>query len=65
VGPRAGLDGVAKKKINPFLCRESNLGRPARSSVTMLTEVSCVNRYKLLLCKAAKSLGFKLASTCL
>jgi hypothetical protein len=29
VGPRAGLDAVAKRKI-PCTCRESNLGRPVR-----------------------------------
>jgi hypothetical protein len=33
VGPRAGLDTVAKRKISSP-CRESNAGRPARISVT-------------------------------
>jgi len=34
VGPRAGLDTVAKrKKIRHCPCRESNLGRPAGSVV--------------------------------
>jgi hypothetical protein len=30
VGPRADLDGVAKRKI-PCCCRDSNLGRPSYS----------------------------------
>jgi hypothetical protein len=36
---RAGLYSVAKRKI-PTPCRESNSARPARSLVTMLTELS-------------------------
>jgi len=38
VDPRAGLDTVSKRKI-PFPCpyQESNLGRPARSLVTILS----------------------------
>jgi hypothetical protein len=42
VGPRAGLDAVARRKY-PIPCRESNLGRPARSLVTMLTEIHWVD----------------------
>jgi hypothetical protein len=38
VGPRTGLDVVAKKE-NPCSCREWNPGRPASSSVTILTEI--------------------------
>jgi len=37
VGPRAGLYVVAKRKI-PY--RELNPGRPARSLVTTLTQLS-------------------------
>jgi hypothetical protein len=37
VGPRAGLDAVAKRKIS-LPSRESNPGRPARRLVTILTE---------------------------
>jgi len=37
VGPRAGLDAEAKRKIlSP--CRESNSGRPARSLVGIKAE---------------------------
>jgi len=36
LGPRAVLDPVAKRKIS-YLCRESNSGRPARTSVTVVT----------------------------
>jgi hypothetical protein len=39
VGPRAGLDEVAKRK-NLCPCRESNAGRPASSFVIVLTELS-------------------------
>jgi hypothetical protein len=39
VGPRAGLDAVAKRKI-PIPRRESNSYRPARSLVTIPTELS-------------------------
>jgi hypothetical protein len=39
VTPGVGLDAVAKKKINPCLCQESNAGRPSRSFVTILTEL--------------------------
>jgi hypothetical protein len=38
VGSSARLDAVAKRKI-PRPCRESNPGRPARSLVTILTEL--------------------------
>jgi hypothetical protein len=37
VGPTAGLDAAAKKKI--VSCRELNLGRPAHSLVSTLTEL--------------------------
>jgi hypothetical protein len=39
MGPRAGLDAVAKKE-NPCPCRESNPGRPVRCLVTVPTELS-------------------------
>jgi hypothetical protein len=39
VGPRAGLDAVAKRKTL-YPCRDSNPGRPVRSLVTILTELS-------------------------
>jgi hypothetical protein len=39
VGPRAGLNAVAKRKI-PSPCGESNSDRPVRSLVTILTELS-------------------------
>jgi hypothetical protein len=38
VGPRLGMDAVAKRK-NTCLCRELNYGRPARRSVAVLTEL--------------------------
>jgi len=38
VGPRAGLDAVGKRKSS-YSCRQSNPGRPDRSSVTILTEL--------------------------
>jgi hypothetical protein len=38
VGPKVGLDAVAKRKI-PFLCREPNPGSPARILVVILTEL--------------------------
>jgi hypothetical protein len=42
VGPRTGLDAVAKRKIKShYTCRELNPGRPARSIVTVLTELVC------------------------
>jgi hypothetical protein len=37
VGNKGDLDGVAKRK-SPCPCRESELGRPPRSVVTILTE---------------------------
>jgi len=44
VGPRAGLDSVAKRKESlHFPCRESNPGRPARSLVTLvILELGCI-----------------------
>jgi hypothetical protein len=39
VGPRGGLDTVAKIKVSTP-CRESNPDRPACSLVTILTELS-------------------------
>jgi hypothetical protein len=39
VRPRVGLNAVARRK-SPSPCRESNPGRPARSLVTILTEVA-------------------------
>jgi len=49
VGPRAGLDAVAKRK-NPCPCRKPNTGPPHRKLVTILTENSdagilYVNKY--------------------
>jgi hypothetical protein len=38
VGPRTGLDAVVNRR-NPCPCRESNPSRPARSLVTMITEL--------------------------
>jgi hypothetical protein len=40
VGPRAGLDAVAKRKI-PCPSPESKPGRPARSLAIILTEIHC------------------------
>jgi len=40
VGPRPGLDAVAKRKESHHcLCREFNPGRPARGLVIILTEL--------------------------
>jgi len=39
VGPRAGLDTVEKRK-NSLLLQIINSGRPTRSLVTILTELS-------------------------
>jgi hypothetical protein len=39
MGPRTCLDVVAMRK-NPYSCRESNPGRPARSLVTIMTAIS-------------------------
>jgi hypothetical protein len=39
VGPTAGVDMVAQRK-NPCPCRESNLGRPTRNLVTILSQLS-------------------------
>jgi hypothetical protein len=38
VGTKAGVDAV-KRKISHFPCRELNPGRPARSLVSILTEI--------------------------
>jgi hypothetical protein len=70
MGPRAGLDQVAKRKI-PCLCRESNSSHAARSLVTILTELPQVKvlvnqlKYKnkktnLLFLKAAAGDHFQL-----
>jgi len=40
VGPRTGLDDVAKKKNLPCPCQAWNLGRPARNVVTKLNKLS-------------------------
>jgi hypothetical protein len=40
VGPRAGVDSVAKRKKVSFPWRESNPSRPARSLVAIRTELS-------------------------
>jgi len=45
VGPRAGLDAVAKKN-NPSPCRESHPDRPIRILVTILTELPHLKPYK-------------------
>jgi hypothetical protein len=52
VGPRTGLDAVARRK-NPRPCREPNPGRPTHSLVTVLTElpqlirfVTAINEFK-------------------
>jgi hypothetical protein len=40
VGPGASLDAVVKRKISlQCPCKESNPGRPARSIITILTEL--------------------------
>jgi hypothetical protein len=39
MGPRVGVDEAAKRK-SPYPCRGSKPGRPARSLVTMLTELA-------------------------
>jgi hypothetical protein len=39
MGPRAGVDDVAKTE-DACPCRETNPGRPSRSLVTILTELS-------------------------
>jgi len=39
VGLRVGLDAVAKKKKHHYPCRELNAGHPARSLVSILTEL--------------------------
>jgi len=40
VGPRSGLDAVAKgKKSHHFHCRELNPGRPAHSLVSVVTKL--------------------------
>jgi hypothetical protein len=47
VGPRTGLDSVAKRK-SPCSCQESNSDRPARSLVTILTktpEYVCIQNF--------------------
>jgi len=38
VGPKVGLEAVAKGKI-PCPCRKSNPGRPSRRLVTILTDI--------------------------
>jgi len=39
VGPRAGVEAIARRKISyQCSCQELNPGRPARSLVTVLTE---------------------------
>jgi hypothetical protein len=39
VGPRVGLDAVVETR-NSFPCQKSNLGRLARSVVSILTDLS-------------------------
>jgi hypothetical protein len=39
VGPIIGLDAVAKRKVI-YLCRESKPGRPDRSLISILTDLS-------------------------
>jgi len=43
MGPRAGLDAVAKEKLCPF--QDLNPGRLAHSLVIMLTETSRLPSY--------------------
>jgi len=38
IGPRAGLDTVTKRR-NPYLCRVLNSCRPARSLLSIMTEI--------------------------
>jgi len=56
LGPRAGLDAMAKRKI-PYPCRVSNSGRPARSLVTILTELF---RLHLLVLVATQSRAYSI-----
>jgi hypothetical protein len=44
MGPRAGLDAVAKIK-DLFPCQESNPGRPASNRVTVLPELSRLHSF--------------------
>jgi len=44
VGPRVGLDVVAKRK-NPCPCKESNPGFPSQSLITILTQLSQRNYF--------------------
>jgi hypothetical protein len=46
VGPRAALDAVGKRR-NPSPFRESNPGRPVRSLVTILTELTRLRHIKV------------------
>jgi hypothetical protein len=43
VGPRGNLDIIEKRKVS-FPCRVSNSGRPARSVITLPTELSRLPR---------------------
>jgi hypothetical protein len=52
VGPRSGLDAVAKRKI-PCLCRESNPGRPAHSLVAAPPELSRLLHYRKVYLKVS------------
>jgi len=45
MGPRGDLDAVAKTKSLPFPYQESNHGRPARSLVTVVTELFQPQQY--------------------
>jgi hypothetical protein len=47
VGPRAGLNAVAKKE-NPSPCRESNIGRRTCGLVIVLTELPGLLAEKIL-----------------
>jgi hypothetical protein len=44
VGPRVGLDALAKRNI-PCLCRESNPSRPARSLVLLNKQQKNKDKY--------------------
>jgi hypothetical protein len=57
-GTRADLNAVVKRN-NPCPCRESNPGRPSRSSVTILTELFRLLLYFRLLSKKLKIILYK------
>jgi len=45
VGPWASVDAIEKKKFLLYSCRQSNLGRPALSLVSVQSEPSQLQQY--------------------